>query len=135
MASCCSNRRHACFGHRDTWQRSFATIECGLYERRELASSPAKLEEAMLKVSPEQLESMEQSYPGIKEQVLSREEADLPSCASCGSANTAAVNVGVIGRSMLIAGATTKIKLVPNCPGLGDYFCNECSKFWELKSS
>ena len=85
----------------------------------------------MLKVSPEQLESMSQSYPGIKKQVISWEETDCPLCSSCGSANTAVVSVGVVGRSMSIAGATTKIKLVPNGPKPGDYFCNECSKFWE----
>ena len=88
----------------------------------------------MLKVSPEQLESMEQSYPGIKEQVISQEEAVLPLCSSCGSANTALVSVGVVGRSMSIAGATTKIKLIPNGPKPGDYFCNECRKFWKLES-
>ena len=65
----------------------------------------------MLKVSPEQLESMEQSCPGIKEEVISWEEADCPLCSSCGSANTAVVSAGVICRSMWIAGATTKIKL------------------------
>ena len=85
----------------------------------------------MLKVSPEQLESMEQSYPGIKEQIISREDADLPLCSSCGSANTAAVCVGVVGRTMSIAGATTKIKLIPNGPKPGDYFCNECNEFWK----
>jgi len=85
----------------------------------------------MLKVSLEQLELMGLDYPGIREQVISREEAEFPLCSSCGSPNTATVSVGAVDRSMSIVAATTRIKLVPNGPKPGEYFCNDCREFWE----
>ena len=85
----------------------------------------------MLRVGPAELEIMEQNYPGIKDQIISREELELPSCANCGSANTASVSVGLVGRSMSIAAATTRMKLISNGPSPGRYFCNDCNEFWE----
>ena len=84
----------------------------------------------MLKIDKDALNRMESSYPGIREEILHFDGAALPTCNRCGSQNTAQVNVGIIGRTINIACATTKFKLIPNVPKPGDYFCNDCDKFF-----
>jgi hypothetical protein len=76
--------------------------------------------------------SLEDRYPGITEQIRRFKEADLPPCPHCGSGDTASVQAGVIGRTMNIAGSTRKFKLVMNMADKkGEYFCNECKKFFD----
>ena len=84
----------------------------------------------MVKVDQETLDWMEKTYPGISESIRFREEATLPVCARCGSEDTASVGCGVIGRTINLALATTKFKLVPNSPSPGKYFCNTCNEFF-----
>ena len=84
----------------------------------------------MLKVDLETLDRLEGMYPGFKRQVQSLENANLPACAICESADTASVQVGVIGRSINLAGSTTKFKLVANGTKPGKFFCNQCNKFF-----
>jgi hypothetical protein len=38
--------------------------------------------------------------------------------------------MGIIGRTITIAAATTKFKLIPNGRRLGDYFYNACKAFF-----
>ncbi len=86
----------------------------------------------MLKVNQETLDKMESQHKGIVSTILHFEEAELPSCTHCGSNNTASVQVGIIGRTIYIATATTKIKLVPNRTAeMGKYFCNQCGRFFD----
>ena len=86
----------------------------------------------MLKVDQKTLDKMEQQHKGIVKSIMSFEEADLPACPHCRSGDTADVQVGMIGRTIYIAGATTKFKLVPNgSDKKGKYFCNECRKFFD----
>lgn len=86
----------------------------------------------MLKIDKERLDHMEKQYPGIVEQILFREEATLPVCSRYGSENTAKVACGIIGRTIYIAAATTKFKLIPNGPKPGAYyFCNTCNEFFD----
>jgi len=54
----------------------------------------------------------------------------LPACSRCGSENTADVQCGIIGRTINIAAATTKVKLIPNGPKAGACFCNTCNEFF-----
>jgi hypothetical protein len=76
--------------------------------------------------------SMEERYPGITEQQNRFQQAELPPCSHCGSTDTARVQVGITGRTILLAGSTKKFKLVPNMKDrLGKYFCNACSKFFD----
>jgi hypothetical protein len=85
----------------------------------------------MLKVHQKDLEHMESEYSGIIKTILRFENAELPSCPHCGSNDTADVQVGIIGRTISIAAATTKVKIVPNAEdSLGKYFCNHCGKFF-----
>ena len=84
----------------------------------------------MLKVDDETLDKMEAQHPGILEQLSRFENAQLPACALCGSDDTADVQVGIIGRTIYLAGATTKFKLIPNCPKPGTYFCNACGEYF-----
>lgn len=84
----------------------------------------------MLKVTPEQLDDFERRYPGLKEQILRFEAAKVPPCSTCKSFNTAEVQAGVIGRTILIATATTKFLLTPNGSTEGQYYCWECKKFF-----
>jgi hypothetical protein len=85
----------------------------------------------MLKVDKKTLDRMEVNYPGIREQILSREEAVLPKCPQCGSTDTAKVEVGIIGRTIHIAAATSKFKLLPNGPVPGKYFCGKCAQYFD----
>jgi len=84
----------------------------------------------MLKLTPEQIETLESSYPGIKDQIQEFEAALLPACSLCGSTDTADVQVGVIGHTINLSAATTKIKLIPNGPRPGRYFCNTCRYYF-----
>lgn len=85
----------------------------------------------MLTITQEEIESLEVRYQGIKEQILRFENAILPVCSHCGSVYTSDVQVGIIGRTINIAAATTKFKLIPNGPRPGRYFCNHCHKFFD----
>ena len=82
----------------------------------------------MIKITEVQLKSMEEQRPGITEQILRFEHADLPACPTCGSVDTASVQVGVMGRTINIGAATTKIHLMLNGNDEGIYFCNVCRK-------
>jgi len=55
----------------------------------------------------------------------------LPQCPRCGSKDTADVQCGIIGRTINIAAATTRFKLIPNGPAPGKYFCNACDEFFD----
>jgi hypothetical protein len=85
----------------------------------------------MLKIDKETLDQMEKSYPGLGETILHYEQAALPVCSRCGSKDTAAVGCGLVGRSMVVAAATTKFKLIPNGPPPGKHFCNTCNEFFD----
>lgn len=84
----------------------------------------------MLKINKETLDHIEKQYPGIGKTKLYFETATLPVCSRCGSEDTAEVGGGLVGRSINIAAATTKFKLVPNSPKPGKYFCNTCNEFF-----
>jgi hypothetical protein len=84
----------------------------------------------MLKIDEDELDEKERMYPDIKKQVYSFENADLPTCAHCGSEDTASVQIGLIGRTIFLASATTKLKLIANGPKPGEYFCNQCEAFF-----
>lgn len=85
----------------------------------------------MLRINKKTLDCMERDRPGIRRQILSFEKAGLPVCSRCKSKDTADVQCGVIGRTISIAAATTKVKLVGNGPKPGAYFCNACKKFFK----
>lgn len=87
----------------------------------------------MLKMSASEIEMMEAEYPGIAKSIAAFEEETLPTCPRCQSNDTARVQVGVVGRSMHIAMATTKFKLVPNAAS-GHHFCNACSAHFDSPS-
>ena len=87
--------------------------------------------ETVLKIDEQGLLRLEQDYPGIRESVLRFEAANLPQCPDCGSPDTAQVQVGVVGRSISVAAATTRIKLIPNGQKPGEFFCNGCGLFFE----
>jgi len=84
----------------------------------------------MLKINKETLDHIEKQYPGIGESIFAFEKATLPVCSGCGSEDTADVQCGIIGRTINIAAATTKFKLIPNGSKPGKYFCNTCNEFF-----
>jgi len=84
----------------------------------------------MLKIDKESLAWMEAKYPGIGVSIRAREECVLPACTHCGAEDTASVGCGLIGRTINLAAATTKIKLIPNGTASGKHFCNTCDKFF-----
>jgi hypothetical protein len=84
----------------------------------------------MLKEDDAWLAQVEAQYPGIREDIRHFEEAQLPACSACGSADTAKVICGVIGRTMHIVGATTKAALIAKGPAAGAHFCNACRAFF-----
>ena len=86
----------------------------------------------MLKVDENTLAEMERQHTGLVKTIMQFENAELPACPHCGSDNTAEVQVGIIGRTLYLASATTKAKLVPNVVNkLGKYFCNACHQFFD----
>ena len=83
-------------------------------------------------MTEEALARLESGYPGILEYIRKIEASVLPVCTNCESEDTAKVNCGLGGRTISLAGATTKFKLVPNRnDSMGDYFCNECKAFFD----
>lgn len=76
---------------------------------------------------------MEMAYPGILQEIRRVEDAQLPACVHCKSTNTADVQCGVIGRTILIARATTKFFLVPNRKNLAPYYCWSCKEYFSEK--
>ena len=84
----------------------------------------------MLKQSTTQLVKLEADYPGITQSILKFDNSILPHCPSCRSENTAHVEVGCVGRSIAIAAATTKVKLIPNRATPGNHYCNSCTTFF-----
>ena len=80
----------------------------------------------MIKISEDSIREFERSYPGITEQIQRFEAMELPPCPVCGSSDTASVQVGIVGRTIHLAGATSKFHLIPNGNGKGIYFCNVC---------
>lgn len=85
----------------------------------------------MLKTDTMALRHLEEKYSGIGETIRSFEGMALPACPRCRSTDTASVNCGVIGRTIALAGATTKFRLIANGPKPGSYFCNVCEMFFE----
>ena len=75
-------------------------------------------------------EGYERDYPGITEQIWKFEQMTLPRCIRCGSADTADVQIGVVGRTMVIRCATKKAKFIPWGPRPGQFYCNPCHKFF-----
>ena len=84
----------------------------------------------MLKIDKETLEQLENKYPGIGESINACEEKTLPVCALCRTENTASVGCGIVGRTINLAAATTKFKLIANGPIPGKYYCNACNEFF-----
>ena len=84
----------------------------------------------MLRISQDRIDQHERDYPGFRRLVEGWEAKELPSCPHCTSTDTAEVSAGLVGRSMRLAGATTKIKLLPNGHP-ADYFCNECKRYFD----
>ena len=81
----------------------------------------------MLRVDEEWLRGVENLYPGIRRSIDYYEALDLPPCPGCGSGDTAAVSAGIVGRSIHVSAATTKMRLLPDVVG-GDYYCNACAR-------
>lgn len=81
----------------------------------------------------ERLDKLERGYPGITSTIKHFEEAELPSCTHCESDDTASVQIGIIGRTIAIAGMTRKFFLIPNGPRPGKYFCRKCRKYFDEK--
>lgn len=84
----------------------------------------------MVRVNDTMIAHLDSRYPGISEQIRSFEDAQLPACPVCGSADTARVICGVIGRTMHIVSATTKATLIANGPAAGHHFCHACKRFF-----
>jgi hypothetical protein len=66
----------------------------------------------------------------LRDTVNYYESLVLPPCPTCGSKKTAKVSTGLVGRSIAVASATNKIKLVPNGHP-GDYFCRACDRYFD----
>jgi predicted RNA-binding Zn-ribbon protein involved in translation (DUF1610 family) len=84
----------------------------------------------MLKVDEAWIQAAEARYPGFRATLAHYETQARPSCPTCGSAETASVSTGIIGRTMALAAATTKIKLVPNSQP-ANFYCGACDKFFD----
>ena len=84
----------------------------------------------MLTVTKAWIRKAEAQSPGFRETLEYYEALDLPPCPRCSSTNTAKVSSGLVGRSMALAAATTKMKLVPNRKPGEDFHCGACDQFF-----
>ena len=73
-------------------------------------------------------------YPGSEEIVARIEATVMPVCPHCASGETAKVSVGIVGMSIHIAAQTKKIRLIPNGPRPGDFFCWACQTYFNAPS-
>lgn len=87
----------------------------------------------MLKVNEEWILAAEEKDPGFRKTLDYYEALNLPPCPTCGSIQTAKVSTGLVGRSINLAAATTKIMLVPNGHPAG-FHCGDCDHFFQVKS-
>jgi hypothetical protein len=80
-----------------------------------------------LRIKPDEFGALERQYPGILGSIFAFESNSLPDCPHCSSDNTALVQAGVIGRTIHIAAATTKMHLTPNGAPSGErHYCKSC---------
>jgi hypothetical protein len=56
----------------------------------------------------------------------------VPPCTKCGSTQTASVQVGVVWVTIQLAATCPKVKLIPNGPKPGNWFCKSCSHFFDV---
>lgn len=85
----------------------------------------------MLKIPRENIVRKENDYPGITRQLDAIESRPLPPCFRCGSTDTAVTNVGIVGRTIALASASTKFHLRPNDKP-GEFFCNTCRQYFDV---
>ena len=86
----------------------------------------------MLKITDDAIQELDRRYPAFRSTLESYESLRLPVCPQCRSEDTATVAAGIIGRSLAMATATTKLKLVPNGHP-GDYYCWSCDHFFSTE--
>jgi hypothetical protein len=84
----------------------------------------------MLTVTEEWIREAEAMYPGFRKTLAHYEALDLPPCPTCRSTNTAKVSTGLVGFSITLAAATTKMKLIPNGHP-ADFHCGACDQFFD----
>lgn len=87
--------------------------------------------ETMLTARDESIRQAEAMYPGFRKTLAYYESLKLPPCPTCGSTHTAKVSAGLVGRNIALAGATTKMKLVPNGHP-ADFHCGACDQFFDV---
>ena len=85
----------------------------------------------MIKISESQFRTYEQNYPGITVQILRYDCWVLPACVFCGSADTAVVLRGIIGRTLHLAFATSKVKLNAKSDSR-HFYCHACKQQFDL---
>ncbi len=88
----------------------------------------------MITKPPFHIDHLEDRYPGFKKCLDAYEETPCPPCPHCESNDTAFCSCGLVGRSMALAGATTRIKLHGNGPTPGEFFCNACSQYFDNRN-
>jgi hypothetical protein len=81
----------------------------------------------MLKVDQQWIDEVDAQRPGFRKTVEHWDAAELPPCPSCGSDDTAQVSAGLVGKSIHLAAATTKI--LPNGHP-ADFYCNQCESYF-----
>jgi len=87
----------------------------------------------MVKLSRREIDRLEQQYPGFKDTLEYYENLSVPPCPRCASWDTATVSYGLVGRSINMAAATRKMKLVPNVEDRrAPFFCNACQKSFNV---
>src|SRR5262245_45554430 len=103
--------------------------DCRLSYDAHLQVSPAEPAAHMLKVDEWWIRQVEEQYPGFRATLEHHESLLMPRCPTCSSDATAKVMCGVVGRTMHLAAATTKVKLVANGRPT-DYFCTSCESLF-----
>ena len=89
----------------------------------------------MIRLTRTQIEALEERYEGITDWITRFEKEVVYACPKCGSTDTALVQVGVVGRLLAIAAATSKVAIVLNGPKPGKYKCHVCRTYYNHPAS
>jgi hypothetical protein len=84
--------------------------------------------EAMVTTDPEWLSRAERGYPGFQKALAYYESLRLPVCPRCGGEPSTLIS-GLTGRTIALAAATTRVKLLANRRA-GNFFCSRCDELF-----
>lgn len=88
----------------------------------------------MLKLPSASLSELEKQYLGIQAQIEAMEGTPSSSCPRCGREDAARITIGLVGRTLALAAATTRCHLLPSGTDESQgmtWFCRHCQETYD----